>query len=626
MGRDRVYIGIDVGTGSARAGVFDAAGRMRGSATREIQLWRPQADFVEQSSEDIWRAVCAAVREAVAEAGVKPEQARGLGFDATCSLVALDGDDRPVTVSPTGRDEQNIIVWMDHRAIEQQARINAGGHEVLRYVGGGVSVEMQSPKLRWIKENLPQSWARTARFFDLPDFLTYRATGDDTRSLCSTVCKWTYLGHKGSGFGVQGSGGPLASARRGPSVDLRPPQGAAATAAFTTPSTTCKGAAEAGATESQPRAAVPHGWDETFFRQVGLGDLADEGFRRIGTRVRPMGEPVGNGLTERAARELGLRPGTPVGVSIIDAHAGGLGVIGASVEELDVDVPRGLNSAAPRPERAAISPEELERRIALIGGTSSCHMAVSREPRFIPGVWGPYYSAMVPGMWLTEGGQSATGALIDHVINSHARAAELQRQAAVSGQTVYELLNTRLAKLAELAEFPAALSRELHVLPYFHGNRSPRADATLRGMVSGLRLSDTVDDLALLYLATIQAIAYGTRHIIETLNRHGYAIDTILACGGGTKNPVFLREHADISGCTIVLPREPEAVLLGSAILGAVAAGDFGSLMEAMSALSEAGKVVRPTAGRVASYHAAKYAVFQRMYDDQMAYRMLVSR
>ena len=72
----------------------------------------------------------------------------------------------------------------------------------------------------------------------------------------------------------------------------------------------------------------------------------------------------------------------------------------------------------------------------------------------------------------------------------------------------------------------------------------------------------------------VQAVAHGTRHIVDTLNEAGYQIDTLFACGGGTKNPVFLREHADISGCRLVLPREPEAVLLGSAILGAVAAGD----------------------------------------------------
>ncbi len=164
-------------------------------------------------------------------------------------------------------------------------------------------------------------------------------------------------------------------------------------------------------------------------------------------------------------------------------------------------------------------------------------------------------------------------------------------------------------------------ARHLHVLPYHHGNRSPRADPTLRGMVSGLTLSDSIDSLALLYLATIQAIAHGTRHIVGELNAHGYRIATLFACGGDTKNPVFVREHADVTGCRVVLAKESEAVLLGAAILGAVASGDAATVMDAMAVMSKAGPIVEPSRGAVAKYHAAKQRVFQRMYEDQMAYR-----
>ena len=48
------FIGVDVGTGSVRAGVFDGIGKMHGAAVRPLQIWKPAADFVEQSSEDIW--------------------------------------------------------------------------------------------------------------------------------------------------------------------------------------------------------------------------------------------------------------------------------------------------------------------------------------------------------------------------------------------------------------------------------------------------------------------------------------------------------------------------------------------------------------------------------------------
>ena len=537
---ERLYLGVDVGTESARAALFDREGIRRGFGSAPFPIWRPAEDFVEQSSDAIWEAVIAAVREALREAG--PGDVCGVGFDATCSLVALDAEDRPVSVSPSGADAQNVIVWMDHRALDQTARINATGHDVLRYVGGVMSPEMEPPKLLWLKEHLPASFARAARFFDLPDFLVYRASGADVRSLCTTVCKWTYRGDEGR-------------------------------------------------------------WDDSFFRAIGLGELVDDGRARIGRDVRPMGERAGN-LSERAARELGLRAGTPVAVAIIDAHAGGLGLLGARAE----------GEAAP----------DLETRLALIGGTSSCHMAVSAEPRFIEGIWGPYYSAMVPGLWLTEGGQSATGALIDHVIRSHARYAELEADARHRSTTVYALLNERLDALAASLAFPAALSSDLHVMPDFHGNRSPRADPTLRGMISGLRLSDSIDTLALIYLATVQAIAHGTRHIVDAMNASGYRIDTLVACGGDTKNPLFLREHADVSRCRLLLPREREAVLLGAAMLGAVASGDVPDLVTAMAAMSRADRTIEPASGEVRAYHEQKHRVFHRMHEDQRAYRALM--
>ncbi len=537
----KALLGIDVGTASVRAALFDPQGTRLGLGTHEIQMWRPAEDFVEQSSDDIWRAAGAAARAALAASGLGADDIGGIGFDATCSLVLLDAADRPISVSPTARDEQNVIVWMDHRATAQAARITAGRHSVLQYVGGVISPEMQTPKLLWLKEELPAAFQRAARFFDLPDFLTYRATGVDVRSLCSTVCKWTYLGR-----------------------------------------------------ESR--------WDAGYFESIGLGELAREGFARIGTDVRPMGERIGL-LAPDAARELGLVPGIPVGVSIIDAHAGGLGLLGVN-DEAGVD---------------------FNHRLALIGGTSSCHMAVSREPRFIDGIWGPYYSAMVPGWWLTEGGQSATGALIDHVVHSHARGAQLRTDAAARGTTVYALLNEILDRLASGESFPASLTHELHVYPDFHGNRSPRADASLRGMVSGLRLTDSIESLALLYLAAIQAIAHGTRHIIDAMNAREYRIDTLIACGGDVKNPVFVREHADVTGCRLVLPREPEAVLLGAAMLGAVASGAYANLELAMGAMNAATQVVEPARGEVADFHARKHRVFHQMHDHQLAYRGLMT-
>src|SRR6185503_3438478 len=237
----KFYVGIDVGTGSARAGVFTEQGKRVGIGVEPIQTWKPELDFVEQSSDDIWRACGVAVRAALAEGGVNAVDVKGIGFDATCSLVVLDADDKPVTVSPTGKAEQNVIVWMDHRAMRETEEINATGDEVLRYVGGVISPEMETPKLLWLKRNLPESFQKAARFFDLPDYLTYRATGVDARSHCTTVCKWTYLGHENGGAGA---------------------------------------------------------WSKAYFERIGLAELLENGAQRIGAKVRPLGERVG-ALTEK---------------------------------------------------------------------------------------------------------------------------------------------------------------------------------------------------------------------------------------------------------------------------------------------------------------------------------------
>jgi ribulose kinase len=86
-----------------------------------------------------------------------------------------------------------------------------------------------------------------------------------------------------------------------------------------------------------------------------------------------------------------------------------------------------------------------------------------------------------------------------------------------------------------------------------------------------------------------------------------------------------LREHAEATGCPIVVAKEPEAVLLGAAMLGAVASGAHESLLGAMAAMNEAASLVEPTGGAVARFHDAKHRVFQRMYEDQVAYRALMS-
>lgn len=560
-----IFLGVDVGTGSARAGLFDENGKLLGSSTSPIQIWK-DGNCVEQSSTDIWHAICAAVKTACSIAEVSAEEVAGLGFAATCSLVAVDADGSPVTVSWSGDTRRNIIVWMDHRAVNQAERINARDSPVLQYCGGALSPEMQPPKLLWVKENLQESWSMAFRWMDLSDWLSYRATGDDTRSLCTTVCKWTYLGHAHMD-----------------QVD-----------------------------EKDSRDMEACGWDDEFWEEIGLGDLVDGHHAKIGRSVAFPGHSLGSGLTPAAAKELGLVAGTPVGSSLIDAHAGGVGVI----------------ESVPLSDSEKDDDDAICRRMVLVCGTSTCHMAVSPDKLFIPGVWGPFWSAMVPQFWLTEGGQSATGALLDYVVENHVASPHLANRAASLGVSVFEVLNKLLeSTMHEMkAPFLAALTEDLHVLPDFHGNRSPIADPRAKGMVSGLTLETSEKQLALVYLATVQGIAYGTRHIVEHCNAHGHKIDTLLACGGLSKNSLYIQEHADAIGCQIILPRENESVLLGAAILGAVAAKKYPTVIEGMKALNAPGQVIHPSKDpKVKKYHDAKYRVFRDLYEQQLSHRSIMS-
>lgn len=528
------FIGIDVGTGSARAGLFDSTGLLLASASCAIQIWRTQPSHAEQSSRDIWQAICKAVRTARADAGVPSERIAGIGFDATCSLVLLDGTGQPVAVNQDGLDERNIILWMDQRATTEAEEINQTGARVLDYVGGRISPEMETPKLLWLSRHLPESMARATHLFDLADFLTWKATGSLSRSTCTMTCKWTFLAHENT-------------------------------------------------------------WDDAYFDRIGLGALKADGYVRIGKTIEVPGTPLGSGLTDEAAHDLGLLSGTPVGTGIIDAHAGAIGTIGA----------KGL-------------PGTLNQRLAYVFGTSACTLNVTSQPVFVPGVWGPYYAALLPGMWLNEGGQSAAGAALDHLVLLHPHAPEASRCAAAEGQGLTQWLDARAQALLAETSLTDAIAG-LHIVPEFLGNRAPLADPKARGIIAGLGLEADEASLVRLYLAGLVSVGYGLRQILEALRAQHTEISTVVVSGGAARSPLVRRLLADAAGIAIATVNTDEPVLLGSAILAAVAAGRAASVQQAMTDMSEVKEVIHPNAAS-APIHARRYQAFLAL---QSAYRDL---
>lgn len=141
-------------------------------------------------------------------------------------------------------------------------------------------------------------------------------------------------------------------------------------------------------------------------------------------------------------------------------------------------------------------------------------MSLSERAILVPGIWGPYQGAVFRDSYLHEAGQSATGLLLDHICKTHPAYAELKRSA--DGKHPHIFLNEHLAAMAKAAASTAGvhhLTRNVHVWPDYHGNRSPLADVTLRGMLSGLTMSSDLDNLAVLYLAFVQALAVSTNDV-----------------------------------------------------------------------------------------------------------------
>ena len=78
--------------------------------------------------------------------------------------------------------------------------------------------------------------------------------------------------------------------------------------------------------EEDKRKGLNNGWNDSFWKEAGLEDIVADGYARIGVDIAAPGKPVGNGLTKISADEMGLFPGIAVATSLIDAHAGGVGM------------------------------------------------------------------------------------------------------------------------------------------------------------------------------------------------------------------------------------------------------------------------------------------------------------
>lgn len=261
-----------------------------------------------------------------------------------------------------------------------------------------------------------------------------------------------------------------------------------------------------------------------------LANLVED---KLSTDIYPLGVNAG-GLLPLWAGRLGLQAGIAIAVANVDAH---VAVPACTVVEAG--------------------------KMAMIMGTSNCHLVCGTESAIVPGMCGVVEDGILPGMFGFEAGQSAAGDIFAWYVENCVPAT-YEREAAAAGISVHQLLTEKAAKLK-------AGESGLLALDWWNGNRSVLVDTDLSGMIVGCTLATKPEEI---YRALIEATAYGTATIINTFEQYGVPINEIYCCGGlAAKNALLMQIYSDVSGREMRISASDQTPALGSAMQAAVAAG-----------------------------------------------------
>ena len=531
---EKYVIGLDYGTLSARA-VLVSVGSKEVAAESiypyphgilsTIPGWDKElsADFALQEIDDYVEGMYQTIRTVVEKSGCRAEDIIGIGIDATSSTFL------PLTKSgvPLGKTEgfranphAQLKLWKHHGAQKEADRITELAarrqEKFLKRCGGRVNAEWMLPKLMEIAVNAPEVYEAADNFMEVSDYIVFLLTGEVTRCMCHAGYK--LLWNEEEGY---------------PSEDFL----------------------------------------------TALHPLLSSLRTRLKGREVQVGERAGR-LTGQAARRLGLKAGTAVASSMIDAHA--------AVLSMGIDGPdKGL----------------------MILGTSCCMLLCSQKLSCIQGISGCVRDAVLPGLYAYEAGQSAVGDLFDWFVKTGVPGS-YEKEAEDRGISVHTLLSEKAARLT-----PGESG--LLALDWWNGNRSCLADSKLSGMILGLTLRTKPEEI---YRALLEAAAFGMRAIFEEFEKGGIAAKELYACGGiVSKNPFMMQIYADILGKTILTGSVNQGSAFGAAVYGAVAAGPeaggYRSIGEAARAMGTTGeKKYLPIPQNEGIYHRL-YGEYKILHD-----------
>ncbi len=531
---DKYVIGLDYGTLSARAVLVSVD---CGEVAAESIYPYPHGilntisggdeelpvDFALQEIDDYVEAMYETIRTVVKQSGCRAEDVIGIGIDATSStFLPLTKSGTPLCKTEQFRTNPHawLKLWKHHGAQEEADRMTelaAGRQEkFLMRCGGKVNAEWMLPKLTEIVLKAPDVYEAADNFMEVSDYLVFLLTGEMTRCMCHAGYKLLW----------------------------------------------------------NEEDAYP---SEEFLRALhpNLSSLKS----KLKGREVQVGECAGR-LTEEAAGRLGLREGTAVAASMIDAHV--------AVPSLGIDGPD---------------------KALMILGTSCCMLLCSEKLSYIKGISGCVKNAVLPGLYAYEAGQSAVGDLFDWFVKNCVPGS-YEKEAADKNISIHMLLSEKASRLV-----PGESG--LVALDWWNGNRSCLADARLSGMVLGLTLRTKPEEI---YRALLEAAAFGMRAIFEEFEKGGITARELYACGGiVSKNPFMMQIYADVLGKTIFTGSTEQGSAFGAAVYAAVAAGaergGYGSVYRAARAMGKTGdKRYTPIPQNMEIYHRI-YREYKLLHD-----------
>ncbi len=538
MQEEKYVVGLDYGTLSARAvlvsvsdgrvieesvypypyGILDTVSGLTSDGTGFLP-----ADYALQEIDDYIDAMFHTIREVVENAGCQAEDVIGIGIDATSStfLPLLENKEPLCKAQQFCRNPHAYLkLWKHHGAQTQADQITALANErkepFMMRCGGKVNAEWMLPKLMEIVEKAPDVYEAADNFMEVSDYLVYLLTGEITRCMCHAGYK--LLWNEEDGY---------------PSEDFL-------------------------------RALHPQ-----------LSSLKE----KLKGRQLQVGECAGR-LMQEAADRLGLKKGTAVAASLIDAHV--------AVPSVGIDGPD---------------------KALMILGTSCCMLLCSEKLSYIKGISGCVRNAVLPGLYAYEAGQSAVGDLFEWFVQNCVPGS-YEKEASDLGISVHMLLSEKAAALK-----PGESG--LIALDWWNGNRSCLADAKLSGMLLGLTLRTKPEEI---YRALLEAAAFGMRAIFEEFEKGGVIARELYACGGIVgKNPFMMQIYADVLGQTIYTASTDQGSAFGASVYAAVAAGiqtgGYGSIKEAARAMGKKGETkYEPIPQNVEVYHRL-YQEYKMLHD-----------